>query len=137
MKKREFQEFQFIIWKIFSYVLSRAPITLRKLLFITVKFFLAPFVYICKLSVTIFVTFRSGALGNGDYLITIPRVFRAGTKVNVGINIFGDESCDVEIRLYGSATYVVRSRNSGHFQPNEAGTLGLQVSLHAIDQHLT
>ena len=76
--------------------------------------------------------YSNAALNDGDYLITIPRVFRAGTTQNVGINIFGNKSCDVTVTLYDSKTNGKSTNVEGHFKPNEAGVLKVQVSLRAI-----
>jgi hypothetical protein len=62
-------------------------------------------------------------------LITIPRLFRAGTKQNVGVNIFGNKSCDVTLKLYDSARSGNKIQVQGRFRPNEAGVLEIQVSL--------
>ncbi|XP_028417105.1 alpha-1-macroglobulin-like [Dendronephthya gigantea] len=67
----------------------------------------------------------NGELGNNDYLIVIPRVFRAGTKMNIGVNIFGNKGCDVEVRVYDGTKNVLISQARDRFQPNEAGTLEL------------
>ncbi|XP_028418026.1 alpha-1-inhibitor 3-like, partial [Dendronephthya gigantea] len=67
----------------------------------------------------------NGELGNNDYLIVIPRVFRAGTKMNIGVNIFGSKGCDVEVRVYDGTKNVLISQARDRFQPNEAGTLEL------------
>ncbi|CAB3996503.1 C3 and PZP-like alpha-2-macroglobulin domain-containing 8 isoform X1, partial [Paramuricea clavata] len=69
----------------------------------------------------------NGAVNDGDYLIIVPRVFRAGTTQNIGINIFGNKSCDVRLTLDDSTKRGISSQARGHFQPNEAGMLKLQV----------
>jgi hypothetical protein len=49
--------------------------------------------------------------------------------VNIGINIFGNISCDVEFKLYrNSFADPVVSRAKGHFRPSEEGRLELKVS---------
>ena len=71
--------------------------------------------------------YSNGEIDDRDYLIVVPRLLRGGATVNIGINIFGNISCDVELKLYDSAENVV-ARAKGHFQPNEAGGLELKVS---------
>jgi hypothetical protein len=43
--------------------------------------------------------YSNGAVNDGDYLIIVPRVFRAGTTQNISINIFGNKACDVRLTL--------------------------------------
>ncbi|CAB4032835.1 Hypothetical predicted protein, partial [Paramuricea clavata] len=69
----------------------------------------------------------NGAINDTHYLIVIPRVFRAGTTHNIGINIFGRIPCDVGLRLFDPINRGVIRQAWGHFQPNEAGMLELQV----------
>ncbi|XP_028400033.1 murinoglobulin-1-like isoform X2 [Dendronephthya gigantea] len=64
-------------------------------------------------------------INDGDYLITVPRVLRGGTTVNIGVNIFGNVSCDVEISLLGR--FGINGGAKGHFQPNEIAKLELKV----------
>lgn len=82
----------------------------------------------CEYAYDIFLFDSIGELRDNDYLIIIPRVFRAGAKINIGVNIFGNQPCDVEVRLYDATKNVVRSRAKNRFEPNIAGTLKLQVS---------
>ena len=71
-------------------------------------------------------------MNDGDYLIIVPRVFRAGTTQNIGINIFGNKSCDVRLTLDDSTKRGISSQARGHFRPNEAGMLELQVSFYQV-----
>jgi hypothetical protein len=68
-------------------------------------------------------------VNDGDYLIIVPRLFRTGTTQSIGVNIFGNKSCDVIFTLHDSEGSGISSQGKGHFQPNEAGMLELQVSL--------
>ena len=74
-----------------------------------------------------FFVFNNGVLNDGDYLITIPRVFTVGMTQKIGINIFGNKSCEVEIALYDSRKYDIQSKVEGHFKPSKTGVLELQV----------
>ena len=55
-------------------------------------------------------------------------MFQAGVPQNIGINVFGNKSCDVEIGLYDSRKTGIQSKVDGHFEPNKPGVLELQVS---------
>jgi hypothetical protein len=47
----------------------------------------------------------------------------------IGVNIFGNVSCDVRIRLFDPRKPAIHSAATGHFQPNRAGVLELQVGV--------
>jgi hypothetical protein len=76
--------------------------------------------------------YSNGEMSDRDYLIVIPRVLRGGTTANIGINIFGNISCDVELKLYGRKNRDVVSRAKGNFQPNEEGQLELKVNFNLV-----
>jgi hypothetical protein len=64
-------------------------------------------------------------------------VFRAGTTHNIGINIFGRKPCDVGLRLFDPLKTGVIRQAWGHFQPNEAGMLKLQVRFRNVMHFLS
>ena len=47
--------------------------------------------------------------------------------MNAGINLFGNKSCVVELKLYDQRSNVV-SRTRARFEPNEEGKLKIDVS---------
>ena len=62
-------------------------------------------------------------------MIIVPRVFRAGTTQKIGVNIFGNKSCEVVITLSDATRPRINAYQKYRFHPNEAATVELKVSL--------
>ena len=52
--------------------------------------------------------------------------------MKIGVNIFGSEACDVEVRVYDATKNIPISQARDQFRPNEAGTLEIQVIFFCI-----